>query len=473
MNNNKIPHDLKLYPFQEETITQALRFFESADVVYIANEQGTGKTPVALCLHNTLKSTRTVIICPSVMKYIWQEEIYRWCRLTPTSLPVVQVVESAKDEFNHAATFVICSYDLSHKYPPLRSLAPDLLIADEAHYLKNPAAKRTKFFFSVIGPDSDRTLLLSGTPMTRNVVDLYAPLHYCVPQEPSFKNFEVFAATYSYSRPSDWGTQYFGLKNHENLSRIMRSTCYIRYRKADVLAQLPPKVYQKITLPSSYAIQPKTSDEEQSYRTVVARLAEGNTIPAPKSLAEHRRLQGEAKVPAIIEYAEELLKQEIPVVIFAHHRNVIDSIVSGLVTEGHRVGEITGDTPAKLRAELVSSFQDGQLDCLVGNFQAMGTGITLTRASNVILAELDWIPATVAQAVDRCHRIGQDANQVTVHYFTVKDSLDETISSILIRRTREIEKVLDNPPTKKESENKVKKPLTFSFERPISTAQGN
>jgi SWI/SNF-related matrix-associated actin-dependent regulator 1 of chromatin subfamily A len=73
---------------------------------------------------------------------------------------------------------------------------------------------------------------------------------------------------------------------------------------------------------------------------------------------------------------------------------------------------------------------------------AAGSGITLTRSSNVLLAEIDYSPANINQAVDRVHRIGAKS-QVVVHYFMVKGSIDQAIEEILISKTKDFNRILD------------------------------
>ena len=164
----------------------------------------------------------------------------------------------------------------------------------------------------------------------------------------------------------------------------------------------------------------------------------------PKNLAEHRRMQGEKKLEPIIEWLSDQLENNIPIVCFAYHRSVITKLVEHFKEAAPAV--ITGDTSAQERFDAVQKFQSGGTNLFIGQINAAGVGITLTRSSTVCLAELDWSPAVLAQAWDRVHRIGQ-VNTVDVYYFVVKDSLDESINNVVVSRARIFKKVLDGDST--------------------------
>lgn len=444
-----IPYGKTLYPFQIETVRKTLHFISQNESrsVYVANEMGLGKSVTSLITANTLKAKRVLIICPAVMRLVWEQEIYAWCRLSSTSVPRVKVILSSNDlQGVVSASFIICSYSLIVDQKVLSSLVQnsfDLLICDEAHALKNKKAKRTRAVIHDIWPRCETRLFLSGTPMTRNVVDCYVPFHQILPDK--FPSFASFVESYSHMRVTQWGIDYYGLRNHEELSQIIRSNFYIRYRKEDVLTELPPKIWQKISLSSEYSVKVQASNAEKlrkEKQQILDYIAQDKGVIVPASMAEHRRLQGEAKVSAVVQFAEELLEQEIPIVIFGYHKSVIAALSVGLFK--YKPVVITGETPSALRQENITSFQSGSTNCFIGNIVAAGSGITLTRSSTVIFAELDWVPATLAQASNRVHRISQ-VNQVTIYYFIVEDSIDSTIEELVVNRARDFKKLLDEP----------------------------
>ena len=443
----RVPKDLTLYPFQEQTVKKSLKFLSerSTHSCYVASEMGLGKSITSLVTANSMGVARTLIICPAIMRLVWEAEIFKWCRFNVQSVPRICTILTSSDVLSaHSASWVICSYSLASQKNVLAVLAKepyDLLILDEAHAIKNKSASRTRAVIADLWPKCTYRLLLSGTPMTRNVVDCWVPFHNILPEK--FPTFHEFVERYSYSRVTKWAIDYYGLKNAEELSGIIRENFYIRYKKEEVLTELPPKVWQKITLPDSYSIKVSARQAKELYeqsKSILDDITRDRVAYVPPTMAEHRRLQGSAKVPAVVEFVSDLLDQGVPTVIFAHHKAVVSALMEGL--KFHMPVCITGETSATDRASAVEAFQAGTTNLFIGNFVAAGVGITLTRGCTVVLAELDWTPATINQAVDRLHRITQK-NQVTVYYFIVRDSIDSTIEEIVINRTKDFNRLLD------------------------------
>ena len=91
----------------------------------------------------------------------------------------------------------------------------------------------------------------------------------------------------------------------------------------------------------------------------------------------------------------------------------------------------------------MDTFQAGKADVFIGTIGAAGVGITLTKASHVVFAELDWVPGNMSQAEDRCHRIGQD-NSVLVQHLVVDGSIDARLAKVLVKKQKVLDKTLDN-----------------------------
>jgi hypothetical protein len=146
-----------------------------------------------------------------------------------------------------------------------------------------------------------------------------------------------------------------------------------------------------------------------------------------------------AKVPAVIAHLSEFIDSGEKVVCFAHHVDVIQSILQafpGAVS-------IVGGMPLSIRQANVERFQTDH-NCLlfVGSIQAAGVGLTLTAATNVVFAELDWVPGNVSQAEDRCHRIGQSGN-VLVQHLVLESSLDARLAHTIVAKQKVIDQLLD------------------------------
>ncbi|CAM9436857.1 unnamed protein product, partial [Hapterophycus canaliculatus] len=140
---------------------------------------------------------------------------------------------------------------------------------------------------------------------------------------------------------------------------------------------------------------------------------------------------GTAKIPAVIRHVSDVLADEMTggkVLVFAHHRNVLDALERAVVKTGRvEYIRIDGRTKPKDRQDLVDTFQNNpSVRVALLGLTAAGIGITLTAASRVVFAELYWTPAQLLQAEDRCHRIGQ-ATVVKVQYLVAKGSLDDAL----------------------------------------------
>jgi SWI/SNF-related matrix-associated actin-dependent regulator 1 of chromatin subfamily A len=297
---------------------------------------------------------------------------------------------------------------------------------------------------AILGPIWEKTKYrqaLSGTPITDCVVDLYSLANKFLPSK--FKNYYEFANTFAHQDVGPWATVYYGIKNAEVLKKIIRSTFFVRYTKEEAGLDLPPKVFQKVLLPDTYAFKVPVTEEEVLKAEVEAltlSIETGTKIPAvPKTIAGHRKAAAIKKLPAVIDFIENALEQE-PVVVFGWHLDVIKNIASHF--SAYNPSVITGETPPKDRQESVRRFQDGETKLFIGNMVAAGVGTTLTAASCVIMAELSWSPPDVAQSIDRLNRIGAKYT-TSIYYFEVQGSIENRIIDAVVNKVKVFEKLME------------------------------
>lgn len=447
-----------LFPFQLIAIKKMLQFLTSIPThsVYNACEQGLGKTIMAIIAANELKAQNILIICPAVMRFTWEKELQYWYQIHLSPIEKVayelmgcerlSVITSSKQFLAlKKSKIVIISYDLlsrEENLSILRERTWELLIADESHYL-NGRSKRTKAVLKHIFPKCQYKIFLSGTPCRSNCIDIFNIAHKILPG--IFPTHDSFAERYSYKKMIriPGGRQipkYFGIKNAEELSKIIRDNFFIRRTKAEVMPELPEKRFSTIWLGPEYLVEADEKAIAESYLFEAEVKQRGASAPTNfGSLALQRQAQGVKKCPAVVDFVSNLLEQGIPVVLFAWHRKVIALLEAGLSKFSPLV--ITGDTPAELRHQHVESFQAGKSLVFIGNIVAAGTGITLTKSNTVVFAELSWTPAEIAQAIDRLHRIGTTL-PVDIYTLTVKNSLDERINATLVSKAKAIEKLV-------------------------------
>lgn len=175
------------------------------------------------------------------------------------------------------------------------------------------------------------------------------------------------------------------------------------------------------------------------YAAAVAKLSEG----VQASFTEMSRLRSEtaiAKIPDVIDHLQSFVDANTKVIVFAHHHKVIDALAAAF--PGISV-VVDGRVQLTKRQANVDRFQTDPT-CLVfiGEFQAAGVGWTLTAASNVVFAELDWVPGNLSQAEDRAHRIGQ-VNPVLAQHIVLQGSLDANMAHKLVAKQGVITDALD------------------------------
>lgn len=138
-------------------------------------------------------------------------------------------------------------------------------------------------------------------------------------------------------------------------------------------------------------------------------------------------LSGLAKIEPTKTYLTSLFENDVKVLIFAHHRAVIEDLSTHLERIKCEFIKIDGSTSNDSRKKLVKNFQENHMiRAALLSITAAGVGITLTAASTVVFAELHWTPANLIQAEDRAHRIGQKAS-VNIHYLIGENTLDNLL----------------------------------------------
>jgi SNF2 family DNA or RNA helicase len=160
-------------------------------------------------------------------------------------------------------------------------------------------------------------------------------------------------------------------------------------------------------------------------------------------IAKIRAQLGEAKVDPTLDY---ILEQEqlgvLPhkLVIFAHHRKVIEKLVDALNFNGISASLYYGGMNDEQKNNVVQSFQHGETRVFVGSIVAAGVGLTLTVADTAIILEPSYVPAENVQAEDRLHRIGAQ-RPVLIQYITLANSLDHRILTLVVEKMKMVEEL--------------------------------
>ena len=459
---DSLPNNLLtiLYQFQKDGINFGL---ERKGRILLADEMGVGKSIQAIGISLLYKENWPVlIICPSSLKLVWRDEIFKWIPDINKDKINIQIFKTSKDQFKNGEKFYIMSYDLTIKLEQkIMDKKFNFIIADEAHYLKSPDAKRTKCLIPII-QKSKRVLLLTGTPILSRPVELYPLLTMLRPD--LFHNFHIFGNRYCNPKKSFFGTDWTGSSCAKELNYILKNIM-IRRLKKDVISQLPPKKRQKIEIQTDSKIIKQIAAINLGSDELFKKLVELNNSSSVNInnfddmnsnneegndnilnlFSKVYMLSAEAKAQGVKEYIHYLLDNKCKFLIFAHHKIMLYSIEEEVKKLKIDYIRIDGKVKLDKRQEYVNKFQSDET-CLVAilSITACYTGITLTAASTVIFSELHMTPAVMIQAEDRAHRIGQEHECVNIHYLYGPNTLDEVLFKMLNQKQNIFSNTLDN-----------------------------
>lgn len=471
------PEGLDYLPYQKAGIGYAL----GRTGTLIGDEMGLGKTIQALGVINADPSIQKVlVICPASLKLNWEREARKWLirefdyfRVKGRARPGES--ELAWEIQRDRPFFAICNYDVAASwFGLLHGGEWDLVIMDEAHYLKNPKAQRTIACLGKyakvdpkFGVRGRRKIILTGTPILNRPIEAQPLLGYLEPRE--FGNYFKFGLRYANGHQTPAGKRmvwdFTGASHLDELQRRLRATCMVRRLKRDVLTELPAKRRQVIEIPANGAQsavdeeneayeehkatletlqmrieEARLLDDQNAYNEAVNQLREAMKIAFEQMAAARKRVALD-KVPYVVEHVASCA-MEAPVVLFAWHREVVEQLMTGLTGEGLKCVKVIGGMSDEQKQESVDAFQGGKADVFIGNIKAAGVGLTLVRSSHVVFAELDWTPANVSQAEDRTHRIGQ-TNSVLVQHLVLEGSLDQRMAKAIVRKQNIADAALD------------------------------
>ena len=405
--------DERLYPHQKAGVLKAAAWGKAM----IGDEMGVGKSAQGIALAKHFGG-RTCIVCPSYLCKNWKREMEFWYPEHEISIVGKKVPD----------TSLIVSYDLTHR----RDLGKfNVLILDESHYVKNKSAKRTKAIMK-LAKKTPHIFLLTGTPAPNKPVELWSQLNMLIP----IGNYTSFTHRYCGAKQSPLGfVDVSGATHKQELAWLMKSTCLIRRLKRDVLQHLPPKTRTtlEVDVPCK-GMKQKFKRWKEINRLCMQQETHELIFERKQLVSELFLMTADAKVDVIKKICADLPPRTL---IFHHHKVLGDAIEEVLPCM-----RIDGSTPQEKRDEYVRDFQEGRVDYCCLSMLAAGTGITLTRATNIVFAELYFVPGVLMQAEDRAHRIGLE-EPLTVTYVIANGSLDTHMFKRATSKLSVLDKCLD------------------------------
>ena len=403
----------------------------------LADDMGLGKTTSTIIAALESGSKKVLIICPATLKINWKREIENYSDKT------IYIAESKN--FSTEADYVIINYDiLKNFHDPKKKnesqvLASnfDLVIIDEAHYIKNVTAQRTKLINDIV-KNIDRLWLLSGTPMTSRPIDYFNLLSLI--DSPVAKNWMAYAIRYCQGYQFNvGGRKVWNVTGASNLEELRDRTLGLTLRrlKENVL-DLPDKIITPVYLRLKSKQYEEVMGEYYDWYDKNPEESKSLTVQFSK-LTKVRQIIADEKIAQTIELAENILEQDKKVIIFCNFTDSLNKITEHF---GKAAVKLDGSMSKPERQKSVDEFQDNpKVKVFVGNIKAAGVGITLTAAEAVIMNDLSFLPSDHAQSEDRAYRYGQK-NNVLVYYPIFENTIEGVIYDILNNKKQVIATVM-------------------------------
>lgn len=452
----RVPADKELWGFQKASLSYAL----ARQHCLIGDQPGLGKTPIAVAYANEIGAKRALVICPASIRHQWAKVVRAW-----STLPWpyhIHIIRKGHDGTHPDAAWTICSYDLAASEPIGKGLAKgdyDVLILDEAHYLKTYDARRTRAIFGggekiTFDPLCSRgyhVLALTGTPLPNRPREAYTLARNLCWDAIDWASEQTFRDRFNPSKRGERFDQETGRRviftdertgRHSELQNRLRVNFMARHLKREVMTQLKMPVFDLIQLEETGPVKQALAAER--LLDIDPETFQGKDVAAFGEVATVRRMMGLALAPQVAAYIDMTIDGgEEKLVVFAWHTEVLDILEKAW--QKHGVLRVDGSTSSKRKQHYVELFQSSpRHQVILGNTLSLGTGTDglQTVSSHAFLAEPDWTPGNNEQAFDRLDRGGQ-TRQVQCDIFVASGSFAERILAQALRKSHVVDKTLD------------------------------
>jgi SWI/SNF-related matrix-associated actin-dependent regulator 1 of chromatin subfamily A len=408
---------MQLFPHQQE----AKLFLLSRRRAILADQPRVGKTlPTAAA---ALENLPALIVCPAIAKTVWEAA---FARLAPNvSVHVVNGKKGASEV--NSADITIINYDVL-QYGVTHVDRYNTLVLDECHRIKNPKAQRTKAAMLAM-KKVGHVYALSGTPIPNRPIELWPILHGLGIYRGGWYDF---AARYAKLWNSPWGLDASGASNLPELKALMRPHV-LRRKKENIFKDYKDPQVSLITFDLA-------NDKREQAFDADALMANPNALLAFEGLAEIMREAGMRKVKAASEFIDDLLQANEPVVVFAHHKDVVQALQDELKV--HKPVIVVGDTSRAKRDKAIADFQAGKTLCIIGNIAAMSEGVDLSAADTIVFVECTWSTSALEQASSRVENITKNGIAPVIYILTIKASLDHNVLAKVLKKLNVVNQII-------------------------------
>ena len=488
--------DEDLFPHQRAGV----KFLSTAKRALLADEPGLGKTAQAIRALKKIQDDGgepfpALVICPNTLKKNWKREFAKWWPGVKVQVITGTATQRRKQFDEEADVYVINWESLrSHsRLAPYGSVAlarcPQCkgmddrvtenrcevherelnridfkaVIADEIHRSKDPKSKQTRAMWAATG-DADYRFALTGTPIARDVLDMWPILHWLSPEEWPSKTRWIDRMVDTMLNAFG-GMMVLGVKPHmeaefhASINPRMR-----RMLKARVLPWLPDMVFERRDIEMSTKQAKAYKDMRDN---MIAELESGEAVIASSVLTQTTRLtqfasafaemvtdevtgeirpilsEPSCKVDAVMDDIKSGDFGDDSVAVCAVSRQLINLLSASLTKEGIEHGLITGAQSEEERQKAVDDFQAGKIKWILFTAQAGGVGITLTAARRLIMLQRPWSLVDHKQALDRIHRIGSEIHDsVIVMDYVTEGTIEERVIQVLESKGENFEQIV-------------------------------
>lgn len=441
----------QLFPYQREGV----EFLKKNKRAILADSMGLGKSFQAITAAGQSSDKAILVVCPASLKINWEREIHL---VYPEDAVAVVHGGSSESLAIASAAWIVINYDILSKrlellLPWIKDGEIETIIFDEAHYIKDTKTIRTKAALA-LAECAQQVYCLTGTPVMNRPIELFPllravrhPLAYSegTPLSTLRKEYgKRYCAAY-FHRLGYTGRGFWDETGSSRLPELREMTkrVFLRRTKEEVL-DLPEKIVSIVPVELGPEWQRTYAGVWDAYLAWVAAHPEnkdiGNIMSAQAliELGKLKQVCSQAKVLRICDDIENAIEQGEKVIVFSQFTRTVEHIEATLRTKKIRSVTLTGSTQMDDRQHAVDAFQNNpDFKVFIANIKAGGIGLTLTAASHVIFADMEWSPEIHRQAEDRAHRIGQTGT-VNVYYYIAEGTIEEDIIDILTAKQETI-----------------------------------
>ena len=435
----------ELHPYQIDGVKWLLTLYKYSLGGILADDMGLGKTIETIAFINAIKNDKPIlIVSPKSLVFNWVSEFNKFAKDIPV-YPIIGTVEERakiiKKIKNDKFGVFFISYDsLRNEYENLLDYTFDVVILDEAQFIKNMHAKKTNAVKQI---NALHTIALTGTPIENNIYDLWSIFDFLMPHY--LLDYEDFKDSF---------------ESDEEYVRVVKAKVapfILRRRKEDVLKDLPEKYEVIVTTEMSQeqrklydAFRLKAKEELKSsdggskvmeVLSIITRLRQ--ICVDPSTFVDN--FEGESgKITMLKEIIEDRMSEGHRFLIFSQFVSALNIVKEESEKMGIKYFMITGDTNAKERLRICNEFNENdEYKVVLISLKAGGTGLNLVGADVVVHLDPWWNYSAQNQASDRAHRIGQ-TRTVEVIKLIAENSIEERVVNLQNEKKELVDKVISN-----------------------------